>query len=130
MHRGSCLCRTVTYQVKELGDIVYCHCSQCRKAGGSAFAAVSPIDSADFHLLSGQDALAEFETGPGIARVFCRHCGSPLYSKRAFQPELLRLRIGSLDTPVEKRVSAHIFVGSKADWDEICDLAPQYAERP
>ncbi len=131
MHQGSCLCGAVTYQLQgELEPIVYCHCSQCRKSSGSAFAAVSPVKKADFRLLTGQDALAEFEAAPGVARVFCRHCGSPLYSKRDAFPGMLRLRIGSLDTVTEARVSAHIFVASKANWDEICDEAPQYAERP
>lgn len=130
MHRGSCLCGTVTYQVKELGAIVYCHCSQCRKSSGSAFASVSPIKKSDFLLLSGQDALGEFESAPGVARVFCRRCASPLYSKRDAFPDMLRLRIGSLDTAAKAHVSAHIFVASKADWDEICDEAPQHAERP
>jgi hypothetical protein len=52
-----------------------------------------------------------------------------LYSERVSLPDLLRLRIGPLDTPVGAQPSTHIFVTSKADWFEIHDGAPQHAER-
>jgi hypothetical protein len=56
MHQGSCLCGAVHYEIAgELGPIFLCHYSKCRKASGSAFNAVAPRD---FHLLSGQDAIA------------------------------------------------------------------------
>lgn len=32
MHKGSCLCGTVKYEVRgQLGAAIYCHCSLCRK---------------------------------------------------------------------------------------------------
>ncbi|MNZ28207.1 glutathione-dependent formaldehyde-activating enzyme [compost metagenome] len=131
MLKGSCLCNSVQYEIHgELGPIVMCHCSRCRKANGSAFATNAPVNAADFHLIHGQDALAEYQSSPGVFRVFCGKCGSPLYSRRPAMPELLRLRIGTLDTPIEARPTAHIFVGSKAEWCEILDELPQYPERP
>ena len=131
MHTGSCLCGAVKYQVSgPLGDIVLCHCSKCRKATGSAFASVTPINKNQLHILSGQTSLGEFQSSPGVHRVFCRDCGTPLFSKRDAMPDVFRLRIGSLDTNIGARPSMHIFVDSKADWFEICDEAPQYAERP
>ena len=73
------------------------------------------------------------ELGPTMM-CHCSKCrkanGSPLVSRRPSQPDLLRLRIGTLDTPVQLKPVAHIFVGSKAPWDEIHDDIPQYAERP
>lgn len=131
MLKGSCLCNSVQYEIHgELGPIVMCHCSRCRKANGSAFATNAPVNTADFHLIHGQDALAEYQSSPGVFRAFCGKCGSPLYSRRPAMPELLRLRIGTLDTPIEGRPTAHIFVGSKAEWCEILDELPQYPERP
>jgi hypothetical protein len=131
MLNGSCLCGTVKYEVQgEIGPIVLCHCSRCRKANGSAFAAVAPVKTEDLRILSGQENIKTFESSPGVGRFFCRACGSPLFSKRANAPELLRLRIGTLDTQLPTKPSAHIFAASKAEWFEICDDTPQYAERP
>jgi len=42
----------------------------------------------------------------------------------------MRVRLGTLDTAINERVSSHIFVGSKAEWHEIQDEAIQYQERP
>jgi hypothetical protein len=127
MYRGSCLCGVVQYAVNgELGPIAFCHCSRCRKAQGSAFASNSPIPAADFVLHHGADALTEFESTPGKFRVFCRHCGSPLYSRNVNIPGVLRLRIGTLDTPVTARPAHHIYASSHAEWFEILDTAPQY----
>ena len=46
------------------------------------------------------------------------------------KPEVMRLRIGTLSTPLTARPSAHIFATSKAEWEEICDDIPQYETRP
>lgn len=131
MLSGSCLCNGIQYEIKgDLGDIMQCHCQKCRKANGSAFAANAAIPTTAFTLLKGKELLAEYESTPGVFRVFCKQCASPLYSRRPNMPELLRLRIGTLDTKIEGKPSSHIFVGSKAEWYEIFDDIPQYEERP
>lgn len=129
MHKGSCLCGGVRFEILgELGPIVFCHCAQCRKAQGSAFAANAPVKAEDFRVLSGAALLTEFESSPGKKRVFCRVCGSPLLSKRDSLPDVVRVRIGTLDSKVSSKPSCHIFVASKAEWFEIDDDLPQYAE--
>jgi hypothetical protein len=125
---GGCLCGGVRYVLRgEPGPITLCHCGQCRKAQGGAAAAVSPVRAAEFEITQGAELLRAYESSPGKERVFCGRCGSPLFSRRAADTDFLRLRIGSLDAPVGRKPAAHIFVGSKADWDEICDGVPQYA---
>jgi hypothetical protein len=37
---------------------------------------------------------------------------------------------GSLDAPTGTREKAHIFVGSKGDYYDICDNLPQYDTLP
>lgn len=131
MHQGSCLCGSVRYEISgELGPIVFCHCARCRKANGTAFLTAAPVPTDQFHLLSGQEKLVEYLSSPGVYRVFCGACGSPLYSKRDSMPETLRFRIGTLDTPVTEKPTAHIFVAENAEWFDIHDDLPQYPERP
>jgi hypothetical protein len=128
MHKGSCLCRSIQYELSaELGDFGYCHCRSCRKASGSAHAANAPVERADFHLLSGSETLREFQSSPGKFRAFCSRCGSPIYAYVEKTRDTLRLRLGSLDTPFAKTVTAHTFVAEKADWDRIEGPAPQFA---
>jgi len=129
MHHGSCLCGNVRYELgAELGDFGYCHCRSCRKASGSAHGANAPIDRADFRLLSGADTLREFESSPGKFRVFCARCGSPLYAYVSATPDVLRIRLGSLDSEFTKQPRAHTFVSQKAAWEPIEDGRPQFPE--
>lgn len=127
-HSGSCLCGGVRYVLRgELGPITLCHCSQCRKAQGGAAVASSPVRAGEFEITAGAELLRAFESSPGKERVFCSRCGSPLLSRRPAEPDFLRLRLGTLDTPVSAKPAAHIFAASKAEWDEIGDGVPQYA---
>tara|TARA_R110002073_G_scaffold8376_3_gene46349 strand:+ start:3686 stop:4093 length:408 start_codon:yes stop_codon:yes gene_type:complete len=126
---GSCLCGRVRYRIDgEPGPLVYCHCAQCRKAQGVAFAANTPIPVAAFHLLCGADSLAGYRASAEKTRYFCRACGSPMYS-HIEGAELLRLRAGTLDPGAKLVAVAHIFATSKAGWHDITDPLPQYPGR-
>jgi hypothetical protein len=128
MHRGSCLCGEVAFTVKgPLEAIQICHCGQCRKAQGSAFASNIPVQRDRFELLSGESLLSAYESSPGKERVFCSRCGSPLFSRRKDLPDVIRLRAGTLDEPVETRPIAHFHVSSKAAWWPILDNLPRFA---
>ena len=131
MYSGSCLCGAVHYEVRgEIGTGYFCHCSRCRKANGAAFAASAIVATRDFVVTQGEAKLKSFSSSPGVYRVFCGECGSPIISRRDAMPDAVRLRLGTLDTPLVRGPQAHIYVGSKANWFEIHDDLPQYEARP
>ena len=126
MINGSCLCGRITYEIDgKLGAVTYCHCVTCRKAQGGAFVVGAPARRKYFRLLSGVDAITEYESSPGKRRGFCRVCGSPIWSRRDGDPETLRLRLGALDGDPGRRPVAHIWVGEKAPWFTITDDLPR-----
>ncbi|HEY6723901.1 MAG TPA: GNAT family N-acetyltransferase [Polyangiaceae bacterium] len=128
-YQGSCLCRSVRYElVGELGDFGYCHCTSCQKASGSAHGANAPVARADFVLLAGSGTLRHFQSSPGKYRVFCANCGSPLYAYLAATPEILRVRLGTLDTPFTRAPKAHTWVSEGARWAPIDGSIPQFPE--
>lgn len=130
MIEGSCLCGGVRYEYEgAIEEISICHCSQCRKAHGSAFATVSPVATEKFRLLEGAGLLKEYRSSPGKARVFCSRCGSPLYSAHDHLPEVKRLRLGTVDTPFACDNVFHIFTDSKAVWYDCDDGHPRHAQR-
>lgn len=126
-YEGSCLCRKIRYRLtQEPGDFGYCHCVSCQKASGSSHAANAPVKRENFHLLEGETTLREFESSPGMFRAFCSNCGSPIYAYRAVRPELLGIRLGTLDTPFSQLAKEHRYVAEKASWEMIADQLPQY----
>jgi hypothetical protein len=129
MFDGGCLCGGIRFRINgKLGPAGYCHCKQCQRASGSAFAANAPVRTPYFGLLSGAELLREYESSPGKFRAFCSRCGSPIYSRRDSEPDLRRIRLGSLDSDPERRPLGHVWVSSKAPWYTITDALPQYAE--
>ncbi len=127
MYAGGCLCGKVRFEIHgRIENIVYCHCSLCRKAQGSAFATNGVVQRKDFIFLQGEGEMTAFESSPGQHKHFCKHCGSPIISTNEATPHEVRIRLGTIETPVEERPGAHIFASSKAVWDRICDDLPQY----
>lgn len=124
---GGCLCGAVRYRIKgELTEVAVCHCHQCKQAQGSAFALNSPLSVDVFSLLSGEDFLQEYRHTPNKRRVFCKRCGSALFSQRDDKPDVLRLRLGTLD---EKQLPApdyHIHAKSAVNWCAFDPSKPKY----
>ncbi len=106
--------------------IVHCHCSRCRKAQGSAFATNGIVPAADFKLLSGQANLSCYESSPGHFKHFCKTCGSPIMSTSTIRPGQVRVRLGTIESDIDERPMAHIFVTSRANWEETDCVLPEY----
>jgi hypothetical protein len=126
MIRGSCLCGAVRFEIEGLhSKIGVCHCSLCRKASGVSSTAVLALSATNLRWVSGQDAITQYERPSGYGTSFCRVCGSP-----APDPDnrrtMYRVPVGLLDDNPPLPVGDHIYVGSKAAWDEIGDTAPQF----
>ena len=130
MHHGSCQCGEIQFKIEgELGAIVCCHCSQCRKAQGTAFATNTPIESKNLIFSTPTTQLGTYESSPGKVRTFCKACGTPIYSQLKSMPEVFRVRLGTIDSNFSSKPIAHIFTASKANWYEINDDLPQHDER-
>ena len=131
MYKGSCLCGEVRFELDgPINDIVYCHCSECRRVQGSAFASNGNVAKKDFRFTCGEDLLTTYESSPGKIKYFCRACGSPMLSTNASFPDSARIRLGTIQSDIKERPSCHIFVDSKANWDTITDDLPQFPGFP
>jgi len=127
MYTGSCLCGKVRFEISsEIQRIIYCHCSQCRKAQGSAFATNGNVDMQGFKFISGESELTGYESSPGQTKYFCKHCGSPIISTSTSNPNKVRVRLGVIESDITERPTAHIFVTSKANWEDIEGDLPKY----
>jgi hypothetical protein len=128
---GSCLCGGVAYEARgPLITMACCHCVQCRKSSGAEFATNGSVDSETFLIKRGKELLEHYESSPGKYRVFCRRCGSPLFKRDDQNPHLIRLRLGTVDTEIEQKPLARVFVSEKAAYTEILDDVPQYERLP
>ena len=130
-HLGSCLCGEVRFEVNGDFERFYlCHCEYCRKDTGSAHAANLLTSTADLKWLAGQDKVKQFNL-PATQhhRSFCSICGSALPSQQ-MSGTLLVVPAGSLNGQVPIRPNAHIFVSSRANWDESLETIPTVERFP
>jgi hypothetical protein len=127
---GSCDCGKVAYEFDGPAERMgYCHCSRCRRARSAAFAAQAFVPIDRFRWLKGDGNVDDFKLPEAkyFVTTFCRDCGSPM--PKAFPDfDMVMIPAGSLDQDPGCRPQAHIYVGSKAAWDEITDDLPQFEE--
>jgi hypothetical protein len=126
IHDGGCLCGAVRYRVTgPLRDIVFCHCSQCRRRSGLYFAATACAPS-DLAISDCADALRWYAASDHAQRGFCGACGSALFWKPAAETHVAILA-GSLDDASGLSASMHVCTEGRATFYTIADGLPQYA---
>jgi hypothetical protein len=126
---GRCLCGEVHYVVADA--FLYaanCHCSNCRRATGSAFKPFAGIERDKLRITKGGHTLMLYGDASGHD-VHCKMCGSLLYSV-VREGTFVHVAMGTLVDDPSIRPTSHIFVGSKAPWFTIADGLPQYEEFP
>ena len=129
MAKGECNCGAVAFEIAtELPGVIVCHCSICRRATGSSGIAVMVVDNGAFRWLGGEAQVTSWKKPDADWEIwFCRTCGSPVPGRndeaRMFVPAGLIVEGGeSLEG------THHIFVDSRASWDEIGDAGKQCPE--
>jgi hypothetical protein len=75
--------------------------------------------------VAGEHAITRFALPDGWRTAFCSTCGSPV-PKLHPSGGAYWVPAGLIDDPAGLRVAGHIFVGSKAPWDEIAGDAPRF----
>ncbi|HSG91670.1 MAG TPA: GFA family protein [Pseudomonadales bacterium] len=122
MARGACICGAVAFEVDaELEDVFVCHCSICRRFTGSNGIAVLVVDNETFRWTRGEDQVATWKKPDADWQCwFCRSCGSALPgandASTTFVPAGLITQGGDA-----LRVAHHVWVDSRAPWDQIGD---------
>lgn len=132
MLTGRCACLAVGYDVEDEFVLAYnCHCSNCRALTGSAFLPWGEIEPKKLSLRGATDSLLVDGDARGSHAVRCGHCWSLLYWTVHHHDRVwLRVPYGTLDEAPTLKPTAHMFVGSKAEWYEIRDELPQFDTHP
>ena len=130
-HSGSCLCGAVRFTIEgEFERFYLCHCEYCRKDTGSAHAANLFSTAAILKWVSGEDQVRQFNLpATRHSKAFCTLCGSAL-PRIQMNGELLVVPAGSLNSKVRIRPDAHIFVSSRAGWDDALETIPTVDRLP
>lgn len=129
MASGACNCGAISFKIDaDLSDVFVCHCSICRRATGSNGIAVVVVENDVFEWTGGEDLITSWKKpGADWEIWFCQRCGSPVPGvndeSRMFVPAGL-----ISDGGENLKVAHHIWVSSKAVWDEPGDRGRRHPE--
>lgn len=129
---GSCLCGAVAFDLAATPrGLVHCHCSACRRSRGTPFSSTLLGAAEAFSWRGDASAVRTYAMpAPRTYRSdFCSACGSLVPSIMEGSPQVF-VPAGSLDTELGALPAVHLYVSSKAPWDDITDAWPRFAELP
>jgi hypothetical protein len=125
---GGCLCGAVRYRAEEPLWVAHCHCRECRRASGAAFATYVGLASQNLVYLSGEPA--SFASSPGVQRGFCARCGSSLSYQSERWPGEIHIFAATADAPEGLEPQGHVYCAEKLPWIELDDGLPQHQTTP
>ena len=121
---GGCACGAARYQMAGPPMIVHaCHCLDCQRLSGGAFAINALIEADRVTLLQGEVESTQVPTPSGRGQTItrCARCKVALWSiYGSGKMEAIRfLRVGTLDEPHAFEPDIHIYTRSKVPWLEL-----------
>ena len=108
-----------------------CHCRDCQKASGSAYAAALVVPAAALKITGNakyHDTIGD--SGHTVSRGFCPNCGARLFGKSAAIADLAAIMAGSLDDPSRYYPAMDIYTAIAQPWGEMNSLPPKFAKSP
>jgi hypothetical protein len=116
---GGCACGSVRYECEaEPVFMLNCHCRDCQRANGSAYAAIMAVPASSVQMRSApRYYTVTGGSGAAVERGFCEVCGSQVTIKIGRRPDVLGLQAGSLDDPSLYKPTKDLFTASAQPWD-------------
>ncbi|HJM71557.1 MAG TPA: GFA family protein [Gammaproteobacteria bacterium] len=126
---GNCECRKVAFEIdQKITELSHCHCTQCRRLHGAAYASFIEVYRSSFQYISGEDCAKSYAPSEDHERIFCSNCGSNILVSLEPYPDKYYVALGLINGNPELPEAYHIFVGSKAPWHQINDDLVKYDE--
>ncbi len=127
LHTGRCLCGAVKLEVT--GEPIWtahCHCESCRRSTGSALATFVGLPHDAVRFAEGTPKV--YVSSPGVERLFCGTCGTPMAYQAERWPDEIHLHISVLDDPEAFPPTAHVYTAEKLSWLHLDDGLKQFDE--
>jgi hypothetical protein len=124
---GGCLCGAVRYTVDgPLRNVLVCHCVECRRWAGSAWAATA---SRREHLSLDERRGLYWAVSPGsdagARRGSCVECGSSLFWDAPGR-STISIGVGTLDDAHDLELAGHVYARQAQGWEQLPGGIPSF----
>ncbi|WP_114953265.1 GFA family protein [Sphingosinicella terrae] len=117
---GRCACGEIRYRMTSAPLFVHaCHCTECQRLSGSAFALNALIETDRLELLTGDTEADPVAGTSGKPQTIhrCPHCRVALWSHYPGAGQAAAfVRVGTLDEPARLPPDIAIFTSSRLPW--------------
>ena len=131
---GGCACGQVRFRMTSAPIVVNCcHCRDCQRISGSAFALNAMIETDRVEVTKGAPVESSLDRdGSGTTRAWrCGNCETLLYADHPMVGDAMRfVRIGTLDRAERLSPDVHFFNRSKHPWVIVPDDVPSFETLP
>ncbi len=121
-YHGGCLCGLIRYRLTDEPLTLYaCHCTDCQRRTGSAFALSMPVFKSGLDLLKGEPRTYAVTLSDGRQKhgTFCGECGTRLWGEPPKFPQVVVVQPGTLDDTTWLQPIGHIWTRSAQPWISI-----------
>lgn len=121
---GSCFCGAVRYRLTQAPMFIHCcHCRDCQKQTGGAFAINALIERSCVELLEGTTdpirTTAKTDSGRPHDIYRCPECQTALWSDYGRRGVMVFVRVTTLDHGHNIEPDVHIFTRTKLPWVQL-----------
>ncbi len=129
---GGCLCGRVRYSATaEPTFVSVCHCTDCQRFGGSAFATVVGVPAPALRVSGTLKTFTKTgSSGKPIHRRFCPECGSGILDEAEALPGIAMLYGGTLDDPSWVKPRSEVYCMSAQPWVQLGGDMKRFAKMP
>jgi len=130
---GGCACENIRYECTEEPIVqLICHCRDCQRASGSAFAPIMFFAADKFQFLKSTPTFHEVLGGSGrlIQRGFCGKCGSGISAHWPEVPQIQIVAVSSLDDPSGFQPATEIWLSRAQPWHPVHPGTTKFEGRP
>jgi hypothetical protein len=129
---GGCLCGKVRFTANgDPGFVGICHCRNCQRQSGSAFAVVLGFPVA---AVAVQGELKTYtdtgDSGKSLFWRFCPECGSSISTEVEVMPGMIVLKAGTLDEPSTVKPMMQIYCDSAQPWVSLGGEMKSFPKMP
>ncbi|HWI29170.1 MAG TPA: GFA family protein [Stellaceae bacterium] len=129
---GGCLCGQARYHADvEPAFVGVCHCTDCQRYSGSAFATVVALPAPALTVTGRLKTFTkEGDSGKPMHRRFCPECGSGVVEEAEALPGIAMINAGTLDDRSWLNPASAIYCDSAQHWVQLGGEMKRFAKTP
>ena len=130
---GGCACGAVRYESDAAPvAMVHCHCRDCQRSSGGAASSFAVVPADTYRVVQGapRSYASASALGGETHRAFCADCGSPTHIRPDAAPQIVAIRVGSLDDPSIFVAQADVWTCDAQPWMNMDPAIPKFLTYP